>query len=483
MGEIFRKFSSRDGKVSKVGDREGHERVGRQMADAFYPFVGEGPADIPGLATPAAGQQGNAADSQPTPVPSAAATLAEPVSMRAAMPENSPALDPMAASQPPANPTPTPIQPTSTHDPKAHVLGAVVSNPARIAVFDDPAAAPRVVVVQPKDIRTYLEEVTATVTRLAKEQGGRISFTVIREVVENLVHAYFIEPTISILDGGNTIRFSDQGPGISEKSRALEYGTTSATEEMKRYIRGVGSGLPYAQQYMEDHGGSLTIEDNIHSGTIVTISLPTEGSTMSKRGAAGSEGMAAQMANAQLTGMSYAATPMPGVRTPDAYQMMAPQRGMAQPANNQLADYPQQGAPMPGYPQQVGYPTQQMPAYQQQPAFAQQGYAPYGYPQPHPYGTYQPAYQQVAGPQQAAPEPPATAPQPAAGAILDLSDRAQQVLEWLAEHESVGPTDLTKAYGGSLSTWTRQLQELEDQGILRKRGQKRYLTSAGRTLI
>ena len=476
MGEIFRKFSSRDGKVSKVGDREGHERVGRQMADAFYPFVGEGPADIPGLATPAAGQQGNVADTQPTPAPGAVAT-------QNPTPENSQIGDPMATPQPPASPAHAGARPETTPDPKVHVLGAVVSNPARIAVFDDAAAAPRVVVVQPKDIRTYLEEVTATVTRLAKEQGGRISFTVIREVVENLVHAYFIEPTISILDGGNTIRFSDQGPGISEKSRALEYGTTSATEEMKRYIRGVGSGLPYAQQYMEDHGGTLTIEDNIHSGTIVTISLPTGGSTMLKRGVAGTEGIAAQMANAQLAGMPYAATPMPGVPAPGASQMMAPQRGMAQPANNQLADYPQQDIPMPGYPQQVGYPTQQMPGYQQQPAFAQQGYAPYGYPQPHPYGTYQPAYQQVAGPQQAAPEPPATAPQPAAGAILDLSDRAQQVLEWLAEHESVGPTDLTKAYGGSLSTWTRQLQELEDQGILRKRGQKRYLTSAGRTLI
>lgn len=476
MEEIFRKFSSRDGKMSKVGGREGHEKVGRQMADAFYPFVGEGPADIPGLATPAAGQQGNVADTQPTPAPGAVAT-------QNPTPENSQIGDPMATPQPPTSPAHAGARPETTPDPKVHVLGAVVSNPARIAVFDDPAAAPRVVVVQPKDIRTYLEEVTATVTRLAKEQGGRISFTVIREVVENLVHAYFIEPTISILDGGNTIRFSDQGPGISEKSRALEYGTTSATEEMKRYIRGVGSGLPYAQQYMEDHGGTLTIEDNIHSGTIVTISLPTGGSTMLKRGVAGAEGIAAQMANAQLAGMPYAATPMPGVPAPGASQMMAPQRGMAQPANNQLADYPQQDIPMPGYPQQVGYPTQQMPGYQQQPAFAQQGYAPYGYPQPHPYGTYQPAYQQVASPQQAAPEPPATAPQPAAGAILDLSDRAQQVLEWLAEHESVGPTDLTKAYGGSLSTWTRQLQELEDQGILRKRGQKRYLTSAGRTLI
>ena len=147
-----------------------------------------------------------------------------------------------------------------------------VNYPARIAIYDDAAAAPRVVVVEPSDPRSYLEEITATVNKLAHEQGGSIPFTVIREIVENFIHAYFIAPTISILDAGNTIRFSDQGPGIKEKTRALEYGTSSATEEMKHYIRGVGSGLPYAQQYMLDKGGSLEIEDNISSGTVVTIS-------------------------------------------------------------------------------------------------------------------------------------------------------------------------------------------------------------------
>ena len=147
-----------------------------------------------------------------------------------------------------------------------------VQHPARIAVYDDASAAPRVVVVEPKDVRSYLEEITATVTRLAREQGGAIPFMVIREIVENFIHAYFQAPTISILDGGNTIRFSDQGPGIREKSLALEYGTSSATEEMKRYIRGVGSGLPYVQQYMEDKGGSLEVEDNISGGTVVTLS-------------------------------------------------------------------------------------------------------------------------------------------------------------------------------------------------------------------
>lgn len=392
--------------MSKVGGGNEHGRVGRQMADAFYPFVGEGPADIPGLSQPANDDARHKA--------------------------------------------------ARTPDPAAHVLGTVVSNPARIAVFDDPAAAPRVVVVQPKDIRSYLEEVTATVTRLAKEQGGRISFTVIREVVENLVHAYFIEPTISILDGGNTIRFSDQGPGIREKGRALEYGTTSATEEMKRYIRGVGSGLPYAQQYMEDHGGTLTIEDNIHSGTIVTISLPSEGEGMLRRGAPAASG---------------------GQATPVAQPQGYPQ---------QMAPYPQQAAAQQMAPQQAtAVPQQAATPYQQ-------AYPPYGYPQQAGYGTYPVQYPQQGAPQQVPPQPAlapqaqATAPQEvgqAPSSLLDLGERAQQVLEWLAEHESVGPTDLTRAYGGSLSTWTRQLQDLEDQGILRKRGQKRYLTSAGRALI
>lgn len=168
--------------------------------------------------------------------------------------------------------------PTHSSDPLATTTPACeVECSARVAVYDDAAAAPRVVVVDPAPVRDFLEELTATVTRLVKEQGGTIPFMVIREIVENLVHAYFCSPTVSILDNGNTIRFTDRGPGIKEKTRALEYGTTSATEEMRQYIRGVGSGLPYVQQYMSDKGGSLLIEDNISGGTVVTIStLPAD---------------------------------------------------------------------------------------------------------------------------------------------------------------------------------------------------------------
>lgn len=143
---------------------------------------------------------------------------------------------------------------------------------ARIAVFDSVTAAPRVIVIEPSDVRDYLEEITREVTRLSQEVGGTIPFMVIREIVENFIHAYFIEPIISIIDHGQTIRFSDQGPGIKEKEKALDFGTTSATKEMKRYIRGVGSGLPYVKEYMKTTQGYLEVEDNISGGTIVTIS-------------------------------------------------------------------------------------------------------------------------------------------------------------------------------------------------------------------
>lgn len=247
-------------------------------------------------------------------------------------------------------------------DPTEQLLGTV-RYATRIAVYDDAAAAPRVVVIDPADIRSYLEEVTSEVARLSREQGGHIPFMVIREVVENLIHAYFIEPAISILDDGDTIRFADQGPGIKEKDRALEYGTTSATEEMKRYIRGVGSGLPYAQQYLHDHGGTLSIEDNILGGTIVTISMRSS---------------------------------------------------------------------------RASIPRGRVASFVEQP------------------------------------------PVPA----ITLSARGERVIEWLSQHESVGPKDLVEAYGSSQSTWTRELQALEQAGVVSKRGgQKRYLTEMGRTLI
>ncbi len=144
---------------------------------------------------------------------------------------------------------------------------------ARIAVYDSMVVPPRVVTVPPADVRTYLDEITKNVWELATQQGGEWPFHIIRELVENYIHASFIEPTISIMDKGQTISFSDQGPGIPNKEAALRPTFSSATKAMKRYIRGTGSGLPMVEATVRLQHGTISIEDNLGQGAVITVSM------------------------------------------------------------------------------------------------------------------------------------------------------------------------------------------------------------------
>jgi len=144
---------------------------------------------------------------------------------------------------------------------------------ARIAIYDDLKSAPRIIEIEPSNTAEYIESLTSQIYEQSRMAGGSIPYTVIREVSENLIHAQFSEIIVSIFDQGNTIRFSDQGPGINNKEKVKLPGFTSAIEPMKRYIRGVGSGLPIVQEYLEVSQGTITIDDNLKSGAVVTISL------------------------------------------------------------------------------------------------------------------------------------------------------------------------------------------------------------------
>ncbi len=145
--------------------------------------------------------------------------------------------------------------------------------PTRIAIYDDALAAPRTVDIKPTDISQYIEQIAAKTYEFAQQKGSSIPYTVIKEVCENFIHAEFREPCISILNDGNTIKFTDQGPGIFDKERAQLPGFTSATTEMRKYIKGVGSGLPTVREYLRFSNGRLIIEDNIREGTVVTIQV------------------------------------------------------------------------------------------------------------------------------------------------------------------------------------------------------------------
>lgn len=142
---------------------------------------------------------------------------------------------------------------------------------ARVAVYDAPAAAPYVEDVGPAAARDFIGQLAARVFELARARGGAIPYSVVLELAENLIHAGFADPVVSVLDSGGTIRFSDRGPGILDKTGALKPGFTTATSPMKDIIRGVGSGLPIVSDYLSVGGGRLVIEDNLEGGSVITI--------------------------------------------------------------------------------------------------------------------------------------------------------------------------------------------------------------------
>ncbi|MGE5585312.1 MAG: ATP-binding protein [Bacillota bacterium] len=142
----------------------------------------------------------------------------------------------------------------------------------RIAVYDSLGTVPRIVDVRARNYADLLNELASKTYSFAHEKGGRLPFVAIKEIVENLLHADFQEAVITILPDGNTIRVSDQGPGIIEKEKAFLPGFTTASSEMRKIIRGVGSGLPIVRDSMRTIGGTVSIEDNLKRGCVVTLS-------------------------------------------------------------------------------------------------------------------------------------------------------------------------------------------------------------------
>jgi len=149
----------------------------------------------------------------------------------------------------------------------------------RIAVYDNLKSIPRIIDFNYVSIQHFLDEVPQKTYLFSHELGGRIPYTIIKEVVENLIHANFDEIIITIMHGGNHIIVSDQGPGIENKEKAFLPGYSSATKSMKKYIRGVGSGLPIVRETIIFSGGNVDITDNIKRGTVVSLRIEEKDNT------------------------------------------------------------------------------------------------------------------------------------------------------------------------------------------------------------
>ncbi len=346
---------------------------------------------------------------------------------------------------------------------------ARVNAVARIALYDDLRSAPRVTEIQPAPTGEFIENLASKVYEQAKTSGGTIPYTVIREVSENFIHARFAEVTVSILDDGNTIRFADQGPGIPQKEKAQLPGFTSAIEPMKRYIRGVGSGLPIVKEYLEFSHGTISIEDNLGTGSVVTISLKeapgaTEFAPANELGrteSAPSEAtvpLAAALAPSAQTGLPTVGSGLGGMPAAGTPQYQA---GGVQP----LPAGPSQYAPA----YQAGFPPQQ-PYHQ----FQQQVQA-----QPYQQGYPYPAQQTSAYLGQPAAAYPQTQ-HAIAPLVPPLSNREREFLPIFLSEGALGVTDLVHLTGVPQSSTHVTLTKLEQAGLIEKTaGQKRILTELG----
>jgi hypothetical protein len=144
----------------------------------------------------------------------------------------------------------------------------------RIAIYDTLTSPPRVISVEEQDVPALIASLAEKTYHFCRQQGGQVPYTVINELVENLLHACFADVVITILDDGHTIRISDHGPGVDDKERAFQPGFTTATSEQRLIIRGVGSGLPLARESLQLLRGVLTVEDNLGGGAVFTIKMP-----------------------------------------------------------------------------------------------------------------------------------------------------------------------------------------------------------------
>lgn len=368
------------------------------------------------------------------------------------------------------NPAPS-AQPTAETQAFDYSFVSTVSN---IAVYDDALSGPRVIKIQPADTASYIEALAATIYQNSQDLGGSISYTIIREVSENFIHAQFKEVLVTIRDHGDTIIFADHGPGIPFKDKAQMPGFSSAVEPMRNYIRGVGSGLPIVREYLGMSHGTITIEDNLDgTGTVVTISVAEK---------AGDEGGSPSPDDISYAPANTAANS--GWGTAGA----APAENYYAPTLGQSGNT--QGAPAGGYA--VAVQAAQMPptAMYPHPVATQQGAVPQpGYQVIPPASFVQPGAVQplpVQQPQQpvAYAMPVAYAAggtvygQPSVAPIPALSDVQQNLLRLLLGG-TLSNKEIAQALGAAPSHITNNFNKIADLGLAQKVGSKYALTPRG----
>lgn len=113
----------------------------------------------------------------------------------------------------------------------------------------------RIFSIEPAPTEEFIETLTSRVWNLS----DGIPYTLIRELCENFIHAYFEDVEVTISCCGRRIVFSDGGPGPNWEDDFQRAGYSTATEPMKRYIRSIGSGLSIVKEQCEAANSHISL--------------------------------------------------------------------------------------------------------------------------------------------------------------------------------------------------------------------------------
>ncbi len=104
---------------------------------------------------------------------------------------------------------------------------------------------------------------------IPNETIRKVSICMYEGEINTIIHGKGGFCDVLITEDNINIKFSDNGPGIPDITRAMEEGFSTATNEARELGFGAGMGLPNIKKYSDD----LTITSEVNKGTTVDITV------------------------------------------------------------------------------------------------------------------------------------------------------------------------------------------------------------------
>ncbi len=166
---------------------------------------------------------------------------------------------------------------------------------ARVAFYDQAERRTSCSDVREEDLAAFVVDLCGALEDSCEGTLDEGVLEAVAEVAENLIHTSQGAMVVLVVQGDRlNLIFSDNGPGIADKESALQPGFTTATEDMRRRIKGVGLGLYRAGDLVRAAGGELVLSDNLNGGTVVRLDLPSAPAPQRARAATGRARLAQQ---------------------------------------------------------------------------------------------------------------------------------------------------------------------------------------------